>query len=210
MLNYAYSYFLTIIIYILLNNIMNSRKGPSLYIRMKSKNLKLILKGFKVLKEESIFKAEFQRYNKYKYLLLFSFASYAFLYIKHNYFQFEFQKRKQSSIFIPKFVYRIRKEHYIYWEKSRQTRGLPTTFSYYNYDKESDMLNITNKNGESRVEKLLFKPGRESKEILSNPYMELIYKEKILNLGRANRLTAYYRNVNNKYDLYVSIIYTNL
>ncbi len=185
---------------------MNSRKGPSLYIRMKSKNIKLILKGFKVLKEESIYKADFQKYNKYKYLLLFGLASYIFLFIRHNYFQFEFQKRKQSSLFIPKFIYRIRKEHYIYWEKSRLTRGLPTTFSYYNYDKESGMLNITNKYGETKVEKLLFKPGTESKEILSNPYMELIYKEKIFNMGRANRLTAYYSNVNNKYDLYVSYV----
>ena len=130
---------------------MNSRKGPSIYIRMKSKNIKLILKGLKYLSEESKDKQNKQIYNKYKYLLIFLLSSYMFFYIKHNYFKFEFQKMRKPNFLIPRVVYRIRKEHYIYWEKSRLARGLPTTFSYYNYDRESKMLNLTNKKGTSSI-----------------------------------------------------------
>lgn len=116
---------------------MNKRKGPSLYIRMKSKPLRLILKGFKVLKEDGVSRNEFQRYNRYKPFLVFISTAYLFLYVKHNYFNFEFQKFKHPNILIPRIVYKVRKEHYIYWEKSRLARGLPTTFSYYSYDQES-------------------------------------------------------------------------
>lgn len=180
---------------------MNKRKGPSIYIRMRSKNVKMILKGIKLYNEEHKYKLDQQKYNKYKPLLIFISLGYCFFYIKHNYLSFEFQKRKNPNFLIPKIVYRIRKQHYIYWEKSRLARGLSTTFSFYNYDKESKMLNITDRKGNTSVEKLLFKPGSESKAVLANPYMELIYKQKVFNEGRANRLTAYYNNVYNKYDL---------
>lgn len=117
---------------------MSYRKGPSIYIRIKSKSFKLILKGFKVLKEDSLYNnKENYTYNKYKASLLFISISYVFLYFKHNYLKFEFQKMKKPNILIPEVVYKIRKEHYIYWEKSRLARGLSTTFSYYNYDNDS-------------------------------------------------------------------------
>ena len=117
---------------------MVERKGPSYYIRLKSKSIKLILKGFKILKEDKIFKIkETHRYNKYKPLLILLASSYILLYLKHNYTEFEFQKMKKPNILIPEVVYKIRKEHYIYWEKSRLARGLPTTFSHFNFDKES-------------------------------------------------------------------------
>ena len=63
------------------------------------------------------------------------------------------------------------------------------------------MLNITDRKGKTNVEKLLFKPGSESKEVLENPFMELIYKEKEFNEEKANIYTAYYNNISNKYDL---------
>jgi hypothetical protein len=69
------------------------------------------------------------------------------------------------------------------------------------------MLNITNRDGETRVEKLLFKPGSESKAVLANPFMEIIYKMKIFSPKKANKYTAYYNNIYNKYDLDVSIFY---
>lgn len=135
---------------------MNTRKGPSVYIRLKSKSMKLILKGLKIISEENktrsvhglntfhsttrgglINNSKPHIYNKYKPLIIFLLCSYSFLYIKHNFLQFEYQKLKQPNFLIPKFIYRIRREHYVYWEKSRLARGLPTTFSYYNYDKES-------------------------------------------------------------------------
>lgn len=135
---------------------MNSRKGPSVYIRLRSKNLKLIFKGIKLIAEEStqrqstmastyhsmtkggfITAKKTHRYNKFKPLLLFCSVTYLFFYLRHNYFRFEYQKMKQPNILIPKFIYRIRREHYIYWEKSRLARGLPSTFSYYEFDNEA-------------------------------------------------------------------------
>jgi hypothetical protein len=133
---------------------MNSRKGPSLYIRLKSKNLKLIFKGIKMLVEEHsssssnntfhsmrnrglVSSKKPHRYNKYKGVLILFSCCYTMLYIKHNFLKFEYEKLKQPNFLIPRFVYRIRKQHYIYWEKSRLARGLPTTFSYYKYDVES-------------------------------------------------------------------------
>jgi hypothetical protein len=42
--------------------------------------------------------------------------------------------RKRPNMFIPKFIYKIRREHYVYWEISRLARGLPKTFSHSNWD----------------------------------------------------------------------------
>ncbi len=69
--------------------------------------------------------------------MIFIFGSYIVMYVKHNYFQPEFETRKQPNILIPKGIYDVRRKHYIYWEISRVARGLPKTFSYYNYDRES-------------------------------------------------------------------------
>ena len=199
---------------------MNSRKGPSIYIRLKSKNLKLIFKGFKILNEDfkrniknknnwahSMSKQGIEvghkphRYNKNKPIIILLSVVYIFFYIKHNFFKFEFQKIKNPNFLIPKIVYRIRREHYVYWEKSRLARGLSTTFSYYNYDKESKMINITSRKGEVEVKKLLFKPGQESKEVLENPLLEKIYKKKRFSEYKANKILLYYINIDNRFDL---------
>lgn len=45
--------------------------------------------------------------------------------------------RKRPNMFIPKFIYKIRREHYVYWEISRLARGLPKTFTYSNWDRTS-------------------------------------------------------------------------
>ena len=46
----------------------------------------------------------------------------------------EYDMRKRPNMFIPKFVYRIRRKHYIFWEISRVARGLPKTFTYSTWD----------------------------------------------------------------------------
>ena len=59
-------------------------------------------------------------------------------YVKHNYTQSEFDiRRAKPNLMVPKFVYRIRREHYVYWEISRIARGLPKTFTYSNWDKNA-------------------------------------------------------------------------
>lgn len=59
-------------------------------------------------------------------------------YIKHNFTKTEYQIRKgRPNKLIPKFVYRIRREHYVFWEISRIARGLPKTFTYSNWDENA-------------------------------------------------------------------------
>lgn len=56
-------------------------------------------------------------------------------YMKHNFTKTEFDiRRKKPNMFIPNFIYKIRREHYVYWEISRLARGLPKTFTYSNWD----------------------------------------------------------------------------
>jgi hypothetical protein len=129
---------------------MRSRKSVSLYARIKVKYLRLILKGFKILEEKERYNKFYfiiqnfskgesitQRYNKYKFFLVSLLGIYISFYIKHNYFQPEFEVRRKPNILIPQGIYDVRRKHYIYWEISRVARGERKTFTYYNYDKES-------------------------------------------------------------------------
>lgn len=44
-------------------------------------------------------------------------AAFITKYVKHNFTQTEFDiRRGKPNMLIPKFVYRIRRDHYIYWE----------------------------------------------------------------------------------------------
>jgi hypothetical protein len=57
------------------------------------------------------------------------------VYVKRNFTNTEFDiRRKRPSLFVPRIIYRIRRDHYIYWEISRLARGLPKTFTYSNWD----------------------------------------------------------------------------
>jgi hypothetical protein len=50
--------------------------------------------------------------------------------------------RKKPNMFIPSIIYKIRREHYIYWEISRVARGLPKTFTYSNWDNSAVNINL--------------------------------------------------------------------
>lgn len=59
-------------------------------------------------------------------------------YVKHSFTQTEFDMRKgRLNMMVPKCIYRIRREHYVYWELSRVARGLPKTFTYSNWDENA-------------------------------------------------------------------------
>jgi len=49
--------------------------------------------------------------------------------------------RNKPNFLVPASVYKVRREHYIYWELSRVARGRKKTFTYFNYDKEAVNLN---------------------------------------------------------------------
>ena len=78
-----------------------------------------------------------RRYNYYNYYVTFFAALYVAKYAKQNFTLCEFDMRRRPNILIPRFVYRIRRAHYIYWETSRLARGLPKTFTYSNWDPDS-------------------------------------------------------------------------
>ena len=37
-------------------------------------------------------------------------------YIKHNFTNTEFDMRDRPNIFIPKLIYKVRRDHYVFWE----------------------------------------------------------------------------------------------
>lgn len=63
-------------------------------------------------------------------------------YIGHYWFQTEYAIGKQPNCFIPRIVYKIRRQHYTFWEISRVARGLPKTFTYSTWDPKAVSLNM--------------------------------------------------------------------
>jgi hypothetical protein len=41
---------------------------------------------------------------------------------------------KQPNCFVPRIVYKVRRQSYIFWEISRIAKGLPKTFTYSTWD----------------------------------------------------------------------------
>lgn len=74
--------------------------------------------------------------------------------------QLEFDRMKQPNPFIPKFVYRIRRLHFVYWEISRLARNKPKTFTYSKWDKQATMMYHVDINGNMTFEKLNLKEER--------------------------------------------------
>jgi hypothetical protein len=63
------------------------------------------------------------------------------------------------------------------------------------------------KNGHTFIEKIIF--NEERPELRENPFLEMLMKQKPWNeaqLEKANKLTGYYININNRDDLDVLII----
>jgi hypothetical protein len=55
----------------------------------------------------------------------------------HYIFNTEYDQRKCPNPLIPKTVYKIRRQHYVYWETARLARGLPKTFTYSTWDSKA-------------------------------------------------------------------------
>ena len=60
--------------------------------------------------------------------------------VGHYGFQTEYHIRKHPNPFIPKTIYRVRRQHYVFWEISRLARGLPKTFTYSTWDAKAVSL----------------------------------------------------------------------
>lgn len=113
--------------------------------------------------------------------------------------------RKQPNFLIPKFVYKVRREFYIYWEISRLARGLSKTFTYSNWDEHAKMMYHVEMDGNTYFEKLSFKEERV--DLLDNPLLgpyirrkeELYTNDKMLE--EASRIAIYYLNIHQRYDL---------
>jgi hypothetical protein len=114
--------------------------------------------------------------------------------LKHN-LQTEFDRRQQPNLFIPKIVYKIRRKHYVYWEISRVSRGLPKTFTYSTWDDKAKMMYHVDMQGNMVFEKLNLGPLLRRKD-------QLLKSDKMTK--RANKIAIYYLNLHKRYDLDVS------
>lgn len=109
------------------------------YLNVKNELFLLYLRGIRGLFEKSS-----QRKRSYNYyLFVFSIGTtiFSFEYFK-NQLRNEFDQRELQYIYIPKFILRIRREHYLYWELSRLARGMSTTFTHYDWDPSSVLYYI--------------------------------------------------------------------
>lgn len=68
-------------------------------------------------------------YNYYLYRSV-PFLAYASYKLAKHCTSLEFDRREQPNLLVPKIVYQIRRQHYVYWELARLARGLPKTFTY--------------------------------------------------------------------------------
>ena len=130
-------------------------------------NVKQYLRGVRKLQKLNLTRTP--RYNHYTRLLALALIFYTSSYVKHNFTRSEFYIRKHPNILIPKYVYKVRREFYIYWEISRIARGLPKTFSYSNWDEQADMMYHVELDGNMYFEKLNFKEERI--DLLDNPLL---------------------------------------
>jgi hypothetical protein len=91
---------------------------------------------------QSILRINVERpYNYYNLWIAVSGAWLITLYVKRNFTSTEFDIRKRRpSLWIPRMVYKIRRDHYTYWEISRIARGLPKTFTYSKWDPKAVII----------------------------------------------------------------------
>ncbi|KAM3141406.1 hypothetical protein pb186bvf_006524 [Paramecium bursaria] len=166
------------------------------YLNVRSKIFLLYLRSLR-----SYFESGHVHKTTFKYFALFGWSLYAYKWIQQNWMKHEFDIRRQPNILIPKFIYKARREHYIYWEQSRLARGLSTTFTYYDWDPSSEMVCYTSKDGTQRFEKSIF--NRERIDIIDNPLFEEIFRSEMTPKlrKRGSLLMAYETNRDNRYDL---------
>lgn len=123
----------------------------------KAPNVKKYLIGLRQYNYLSLYTSK--PYNHYP-LMLSPILAYVGVKILKNSLRLEFDRREQPNIFIPKTVYKIRRQHYVYWEISRLARGLPKTFTYSTWDPKAAMMYHVDLKGEMLYEKLNLREER--------------------------------------------------
>ena len=104
-------------------------------------------------------------------------AAYAVSKLIHHYiFKTEYDQRKRPNPFIPRYVYKVRRKHYVYWEISRLARGLPKTFTYSTWDPKAHMMYHVDMQGEMSFEKLNLR--EERLDLLQNPLLGPLFRRK--------------------------------
>lgn len=95
--------------------------------------------------------------------------------VKHT-LQLEIDRREQPNLLVPKAVYRIRRQHYVFWEISRVARGLPKTFTYSEWDSRAQMMYHVDLQGNQLFEKLNFREERI--DFVTNPLLGPLFRRK--------------------------------
>jgi hypothetical protein len=106
---------------------------------------------------------------------------------------------------VPKYIYKVRREHYIFWEISRLARGLPKTFTYSTWDPKARMMYHVDLEGRMAFEKLNLREERV--DLLQNPLLgpylrrrDSVVEDEMMT-RRMNKMAIYYLNKDKKYDL---------
>lgn len=106
---------------------------------------------------------------------------------------------------MPRFIYKVRRQHYVYWEIARLARGLPKTFTYSTWDPKAHMMYHVDMQGEMSFEKLNLR--EERLDLLQNPLLGPLFRRKSQMheedrmARRANKIAIYYLNLGKKWDL---------
>ena len=101
-------------------------------------NLKQMLKGLRNYQVNSFHNVV--PYNRLSRLLILPVSYVLVKLMNHNLFKSEYDQRKRPNPFMPRWIYKIRRKHYVYWEISRLSRGLPKAFTYSRWDQKARMM----------------------------------------------------------------------
>ena len=144
------------------------------FSQIKSENLKLYLRGVRILEEK-----------QKKKLRLYLFLGLGYVGAVEMYRNF-FQEEWERECWVPQWVLHSRREHYVNTEYTRLKEGLPITFSMANWDAESKMVYHVDTHGNHRYEKIVLPPYHYGK--LNSPQaIERFYKLSVYNMKRSSR-----------------------
>jgi hypothetical protein len=145
------------------------------FSQIRSANLKLYLRGVRILEEK--------QQKKYRKVWVGILGYVCLVEVWRSFFQEEWERKS----WVPQWVIHSRREHYINTEYSRLKAGLPTTFTVTNYDSESKMVYHMDTSGNHRYEKIVLPPYTYG-ELSSAKAIENFYKISVYNMNKGSRI----------------------
>mmetsp|Transcript_7848 Transcript_7848/g.15072 ORF Transcript_7848/g.15072 Transcript_7848/m.15072 type:complete len:222 (+) Transcript_7848:5377-6042(+) len=148
-----------------------------LFSRLRSENLKMYLRGVKILEEN-----QSARHRPLLYIVLGYFAS---VELYRTYRQEEWER----ASWVPGFVLYSRREHYLNYEYVRLRNGQTACFTCSNWDPEAKMMYHVDRKGNHAFEKIVL------------PHYHYGNLNDPAQIERFSKLALYNLNKNKRYDL---------